>query len=94
MHRSTNNAWQNIKYPRNLVIGHLNINPCRNKIVDARETFPKLQLDYFVLSETKFDGSFPSAQFCIENFEIVLSLSYLRESAFVIAFIGHPAQLN
>ena len=32
--------------------------------------FGKLQLDYFVLSETKLDDSFPSAQFYIENFEI------------------------
>ena len=32
--------------------------------------FEKLQLDYFVLSETKLDDSFPSAQFYIENFEI------------------------
>ena len=32
--------------------------------------FEKLQLDYFVLSKTKLDDSFPSAQFYIENFEI------------------------
>ena len=32
--------------------------------------FRKLQLDYFVQSETKLDHSFPSAQFYIENFEI------------------------
>ena len=32
--------------------------------------FEKLQLDYFVLSETKLDDSFLSAQFYIENFEI------------------------
>ena len=51
-------------------MGYLNINFLRNKIVDAREVFGKLQLDYFVLSETKLDHSFPSAQFYIENFEI------------------------
>ena len=32
--------------------------------------FGNLQLDYFVLSETKLDDSFPFAQFYIENFEI------------------------
>ena len=46
----------------------MNINSLRDKIVDAREVFGKL--DYFVLSETKLDDSFPSAQFYIENFEI------------------------
>ena len=59
-----------LKHPRNPLIGYLNINSLRNKIVDARELFGKLQLDYFVLSETKLDDSFPSAQFYIENFEI------------------------
>ena len=30
----------------------------------------RLQLDYFVVSETKLDSSFPSAQFHIGNYEI------------------------
>ena len=59
-----------LKQPRNPLIGYMNINSLRNKIVDAREAFGKLQLDYFVLSETKLDDSFPSAQFCTENYEI------------------------
>ena len=37
---------------------------------DDRDVSGKLQLEYFVLSETKLDDSFPSAQFYIENFEI------------------------
>ena len=59
-----------LKYPRTPLIGYLNINSLRNKIVDVREVFGKLQLDFFVLSEAKLDDSFPSAQFYIENFEI------------------------
>ena len=59
-----------LKHPRNPFIGYLNINSLRNKIVHAREVFGKLQLYYFVLSETKLDDSFPSAKFYIENFEI------------------------
>ena len=59
-----------LKHPQNSLIGYLNIPSLRNKIVDLREVFGKLQLDYFVLSETKLDDSFPSAQFYIENFEI------------------------
>ena len=31
----------------NLLIGYLNINSLRNKIVDTREVFGKFQLDYF-----------------------------------------------
>ena len=37
---------------------------------DDRDVSGKLQLEYFVLSETKLADSFPSAQFSIENFEI------------------------
>ena len=59
-----------LRHPQNPLIGYLNINSLRKKIVDAREVFEKHQLDYFVLSETKLNDSFPSAQFYIENFEI------------------------
>ena len=55
-----------LKHPRNPLIGYLNINSLKNKIVDV---LGKLPLDYFVLSETKFDDSFPFARFYIENFE-------------------------
>ena len=59
-----------LKYLTNLLIGYLNINSLRNKITDVREVFAKLSLDYFVISETKFDESFPSSQFNISNYEI------------------------
>ena len=59
-----------LRHSQNPLIGYLNINSLRKKIVDAREVFEKHQLDYFVLSETKLNDSFPSAQFYIENFEI------------------------
>ena len=44
-----------LNYPRNPLIGYLSINSMRNKISDIREAFGKLQLDYFVFSETKID---------------------------------------
>ena len=59
-----------LKYPRNPLIGYLNINSLRNKIIDVRELIGRLQLDYFVISETKLDSSFPSAQFHIGDYEI------------------------
>ena len=49
---------------------NLNINSLRNKIIDVREVIGKLSLEYFVISETKLDESFPSAQFNISNYEI------------------------
>ena len=48
----------------------MNINSLRDKISDLRVSLDDLQLDYFVISETKLDDSFPSAQFAVENYEI------------------------
>ena len=59
-----------LNYSQNRFIGYLNINSIRNKVSDIREISGKLQLDYFVLSETKIDESFPSAQFNIHDYEI------------------------
>ena len=56
-----------MQYPKNLVIGHLNINHPRNKIVELREY---LSLEYFVVSETKLGSSFPSAQVHIDQYEV------------------------
>ena len=59
-----------LQYPGNPLIGYLRINSLRNKIIDIREMAGRLQLDYFVMSETKLDSSFPSAQFHIGDYEI------------------------
>ena len=59
-----------LNYSQNRFIGYLNINSIRNKVSDIREISGKLQLDYFVLSETKIDEGFPSAQFNIHDYEI------------------------
>ena len=48
-----------LKYPRN-----------PNKIINVGEFIGRLQLDYFVISETQLDSSFPSAQFHVVDFEI------------------------
>ena len=57
--------------PSNPLIGYLNINNLRNKIIDIREIFTKIFPDYFVFAETKLGETFPNSQFLIENFEII-----------------------
>ena len=52
------------------MIGYLNINSLRNKLVDLREIILEISLDYLVLSETKIDQSFPTAQFYIKGYEV------------------------
>ena len=50
--------------------GYLNINSPRNKIHDLREIIHDTPLDYFVISKTKLDDSFPYAQLTMSNYEI------------------------
>ena len=52
-----------LKYVNNPLIVYLNINSFRNKIVDFREITLELSSDYLVLSKTKIDQGFPTAQF-------------------------------
>ena len=59
-----------LHHRKNPFIGYLNINSLRNEISDLRVLLHDLQLEYFVISETKLDDSFPSAQFAIENYKI------------------------
>ena len=60
--RITNLTFKN---PNNPLIGYLNINILRNKIVDLREICNSFSPDYFIIAETKLDQSFPSPQFMI-----------------------------
>ena len=55
-----------LKYVNNPLIRYLNLNSLRSKIVDLREIILELSLDSLVLSETKIDQSFPTAQFYIK----------------------------
>ena len=59
-----------LKHNRSPIIGYLNINSLRNKLTDVKVILKYLSLDYFVLSETKLDGSFPNAQFTLGGHEI------------------------
>ena len=61
---------KNLRYcnPRNVIIGHITINSLRNKYDPIRSILHNGLCDIFTLSETKLDGSFPTAQFHITNF--------------------------
>ena len=55
-----------------LILGHLNINSIRNKF-EALKFIIDNNIDIFLISETKLDDSFPTAQFLIKGF----SASYI-----------------
>ena len=59
-----------VDYVNNTLIVYLNTNSFRNKMVDLREIILELSLDYLVLSKTKIDQSFPTAQFYMKGYEV------------------------
>ena len=61
---------ERLKHNKNPMIGYLNINSLRNKLTDLKVILKYLSLDYFILSETKLDESFPNAQFTLDGYEI------------------------
>ena len=52
-----------------VIIGYLNINSLRNKIIDLREIMSKAPLDIVCADEIKLDESFPNFQFHMENYQ-------------------------
>ena len=57
------------KYLNNPIIGYLNINSLRNKLIDLREIMTKAPLDIVCIDETQLAESFPDFQFNMENYQ-------------------------
>ena len=58
-----------LKYAKNLIIGHLNINSIRNKFLDFKELIVS-NTDICLISETKLDDSFPDQQFHVNGYKM------------------------
>ena len=52
----------------NPIIGYLNINSLRYKVVDLRHALFESELDILAISETKSCDEFPGSQFVIESY--------------------------
>ena len=50
-----------------MIFGHLNVNSLRNKF-DILNEQVKGSIEFFMVSETKLDDSFPEGQFLIRSF--------------------------
>ena len=64
--KNTLNTLKN-KNDKRIIIGHLNINHLENKFLPL-VSLVKDKLDIFLISETKIDESFPTAQFLIDGY--------------------------
>ena len=76
-----------IKFHNNQLLGYLNIYSLQDKVTDLRIFCKDLSLDYFVLSETKSDESFPTAQFTLEGYEIRCRKDRDKYSGGLIEFV-------
>ena len=74
-------------YPKNLLYGYLNINSLRNKIHDLRQMKHDVPIDYFVISETKLENSFPNAQLTFNNYEIRVRRDRDKHRGGLIGFV-------
>ena len=57
------------KNPKNLIMGHLNVNSLRNKF-ESIKLIISPNFDIFLVSETKLDESFPNNQFSISSYRM------------------------
>ena len=59
-----------LKNPKNVTIGHLNVNSLRNKFTAVEELI-KGKIDISLISDTKIDESFPNQQFKINGYKTI-----------------------
>ena len=75
-----------VKYPGNVIIGHLNISSIRNKfellsfLIDGK-------VDIFLISETKIDGTFPTSQFLMSGYSNVYRLDRNDKGGGIMLFV-------
>ena len=60
---------QRLNHPKNVTVGHLNINSIRNKFSGFKDLVLK-ETDICLLSKTKINDSFPNSQFFAEGYRM------------------------
>ncbi len=75
-----------LKYPKNIIIGYININSIRNKF-ESFSTMVKDDLDVLIISETKIDSTFPDSQFQIPGFKKPFRLDVTEKSGGILVYV-------
>ena len=74
------------KCPDKLTMGHLNINSIRNKF-DALSLIVRNNVNILMISETKLDDSFPTAQFLLHGFSAPYRLDRNSKGGGILLYI-------
>ena len=69
-----------------VIIGHININSIRNKF-EPLVSFINNNLDIFMISETKIDGTFLDSQFLKEGFSVPYRLDRTAKGGGILLYI-------
>ena len=75
-----------LKYSKNIIFSHLNINSIRNKFDSVRAAILKY-VDIFIAAETKINESFPTAQFTNDRFHKPLRLDATDKSGGLLVYV-------
>ena len=75
-----------IKYPKNIIIGYININSIRNKF-DGFSQIMSNKVDILIVAETKLDSSFRNGQFMINGFGKPIRLDVSSNSGGLLVYI-------
>ena len=82
-----------LKHPSKIHIAHLNINSLRNKFLQLTELVEK-NLDVLLISETKLDSSFTTAQFVIDGYHTPFRHDRNGKGGGLICFINENIICN
>ena len=69
-------------HPQQIIIGHLNTSSIRNKFEIMKPILVD-DIDIFMVTETKFDDSFPASQFNVEGFGTPFRLDRNKRHYFI-----------
>ena len=75
-----------IKYPSNIIIGHLNINSVRNKF-ELLSFLIGGKIDILLICETKIDSTFPTSQFHMSGFSNIYRLDWNDKEGATMLFV-------
>ena len=59
-----------LKYSKNLIISHYNVNSIRHKFCEISPIMNEIGADILAIAESKLDDSFPSEQFSTPNYKL------------------------
>ena len=75
-----------LKNVKNIIIGQLNINTIENKI-DFLRMFVVNNIDILIITESKLDDSYPTAQFTIEGYKKPFRLDRNKDGGGILIFV-------